>query len=131
MDIKEKWQSAWQYFNDWLLAKSTNSSIENIRLNRWIGTKYSPRCTRMTDAMKFKHVIQVDYKKWFNTANTRAWELSEDAKQYIGINKGFYIFERGVWLNGKFHINGLGDCDCVFVGTDSDEDALMIVMKFN
>jgi hypothetical protein len=131
MDMKEKWASVSRHFKDWLLSKATGNSIEQIRYERWRITKYKPSGIKITDCLKFKYVICVDYKKWFNTANTRAWELSDEALPYMGLGKGIYLFERGVWLNGEFHINGLGDCDCVFVGTDSEEDAFMITLKFS
>ena len=86
---------------------------------------------------KFKHVIEVDVEKFTDPCEPFSWVPNKDARQYfwparpLGENC-VWRFERVVW--NQWHqcwdINGIGDCDKIFVATNSDKDAIMISLKY-
>lgn len=86
----------------------------------------------------FKHVIEVDVEKFTDPCEPFSWVPNKDARQYfwparpLGENC-VWRFERVVW--NQWHrcwdINGIGDCDKIFVATNSDKDAIMIALKYS
>ena len=84
----------------------------------------------------FKHIIIVDSNK-FMAEDPFAWIPCADAQQYfhparpLGEN-AVWRFERVIWnqWDRRWHINGIGNEDKVFVATNSDSDAIMIALKY-
>ena len=86
--------------------------------------------------MHFKHIIIVNPDKFFQF-DPFAWVPCEDAKQYcfpareLG-NNAVWRFERvrkDRWDN-RWHIDGMGGEDKVFVATNNERDAMMIALKY-
>jgi hypothetical protein len=87
--------------------------------------------------MHFKHVIEVDSRKFIDHGEPFAYVPCEDARQYfwparpLGENC-VWRFERVYWNQWEqnWHINGMGDTDMIFVATNNDDDAVMVSLKF-
>ncbi len=115
----------------WFKAKTLGYTIEKVKYHEWLDTVYNPRATKINDILfGFKYIVGVDHKKWFEI-NHKAWVPVEDAKQYVGIGKGLFKWERGNWDGDVFEVNELFGGDYLFVGTNSEEDAVMIALKFS
>ena len=88
--------------------------------------------------MHFKHVIEVSVDKFMDHSEPFGWVPCEDALQYfwprreLGCNAvwRFERVRRDRWDN-CWHIDEMGGEDRVFVGTNSDEDALMLSLKYS
>lgn len=85
----------------------------------------------------FKHVIVVDSDKFMDPREPFAWVPNNDAMQYFWPQRPLettcvWRFERVLWneWDQRWHINGLGGDDLIFVATNSDTDALMISLKY-
>jgi hypothetical protein len=87
--------------------------------------------------MHFKHVIEVDSKK-FMVEDPFSWAPCEDAQQYfwpqrsLG-NNAVWRFERVMWNQWQqcWDITGMGNEDKVFVATNNSKDAVMIALKYS
>jgi hypothetical protein len=87
--------------------------------------------------MHFKHVIEVDSKK-FMVEDPFTWRPCEDAQQYfwpqrsLG-NNAVWRFERVMWNQWQqcWDITGMGNEDKVFVATNNSKDAVMIALKYS
>lgn len=88
--------------------------------------------------MHFKHVIEVDIKKFMDPHEPFAWVPNSDAKQYfwpqraLG-NNAVWRFERLYWnqWEQRWYINDMGDTEKVFVATNNERDAIMIALKYS
>lgn len=88
--------------------------------------------------MHFKHIIEVDTRKFMDPREPFAWVPCADARQYfwparsLG-NNAVWRFERVYWnkWDKRWHIDEMaGDQDKVFVATNNDRDAMMIALKY-
>ena len=89
--------------------------------------------------MHFKYIIEVDTLKFIDHGEPFIYVPCEDALQYfwpdreLG-NNAVWRFERVYWNQWEecWHINDMiGDEDKIFVATNSDEDAVMIALKYS
>ena len=88
--------------------------------------------------MHFKHVIEVDIKKFMDPHEPFVWVPNSDAKQYfwpqrvLG-NNAVWRFERLYWnqWEQRWYINDMGDTEKVFVATNNERDAIMIALKYS
>ncbi len=128
--VISKYRSIQENFRIWFQSKYLGIKPDEVRYREWLDTVYNPRATKITEILfGFKYIVSVDYKKWFEM-NPKMWEPVEDAKQYVGIDKGLIRWERGNWNGDVFEVNELFGGDYLFVGTNSEEDAVMITLKF-
>jgi hypothetical protein len=101
-------------------------------------------CVTANDATNyfcgFKHVIPVDYNKvhtvfepmWGDYLPNREFLSYMWPNRELGQNCSYRIF-RGYWdpWDGRFHINDLRcELDQLFIATNSDEDAVLIALKW-
>ena len=88
--------------------------------------------------MSFKHIIEVDYAKWFDLAEPFGYVPCHRAKSYMWPtrqlgNNAVYYHARGYrdrWDN-KFHFEDMFGGDSLFVATNNDRDAIMIALTFS
>lgn len=87
---------------------------------------------------KFKYIIEVDPNKFVNHNEPFTWVPIDKAKQYfwpqreLGRNAVWRI-ERVTWnqWDKRWHINGIGDQDKIFVATNDKNDAIMIALQWS
>ena len=105
--------------------------------NWYDGTVVSRAGTIENMFMHFKYIIPVS-TNIYDLSHPFGWIPCEDFKQYMYPNRQLgdntvYYFARGYrdkW-DGKFHLNDLRhEQDQVFVATNNERDALMIVLKY-
>jgi len=87
---------------------------------------------------KFKHIVVVDYEKFFDMNEPFGWVPHEDVVQYCYPNRELdncivWKFERVYWDQGdqRWYISDMGSEDMVFVATNNDQDALMISLRYS
>lgn len=86
----------------------------------------------------FKHIIQVDPKKFWNYSDPFGWVPVDDFLKYeypqkqLGDNAvaNWFRGEWGMW-DKRFHIDDCFGTDHVFVATNNDEDAVMIALIYS
>lgn len=85
----------------------------------------------------FKHVVDVDYSKSFvNREHPFIDEIHPELATFLWPERpldsaGLLTFVRGSYINGEFVITDLGNQDRILFCTDSDEDALLVTLKFS
>lgn len=88
--------------------------------------------------MNFKYILPVSPDIFYDT-DLFGWVPTDEFRQYMYPNRDLgdcsvYYFARGYrdqW-DGKFHLNDLrGDQDQVFVATNNEADAMMILLKYS
>ena len=121
----------------WLTWRTGKTKAER-EWAEWYEIHVNYRAGDTTDMFKnFKHVMVVAADKFFDHGEPFAWVPNADARQYfwpqreLG-NNAVWRFERVMWnqWDRRWHINGMGDEDKVFVATNSDNDAIMIALKY-
>jgi hypothetical protein len=87
---------------------------------------------------KFRHVIIVDPNKFFNLREPFGWVLVNDAKTYFWPERPLaencvWRWERVEWNRWEqdWYINEFSGADKVFVATNSDQDAIMLTLKYS
>lgn len=127
-----------EHFVDKYLTWRTGKDKSTREWEAWYDANVNYRASDITDMFKnFKHVIIVDVDKFTNPCEPFAWVPCDDAKQYfwpqrpLGEN-AVWRFERVIWdkWDQRWHVNGLGDEDKIFVATNNDKDAMMIALKY-
>ena len=127
-----------EYIKDRYLTWRTGKDKPTRAWEAWYELNVNYRAGDITNMFEnFKHVIAVDTEKFTNPHEPFAWVPCEDAKQYfwpqreLG-NNAVWRFERVVWneWDQRWHINGMGNEDKIFVATNSDKDAMMIALKY-
>lgn len=130
--VKERLVDAW-------LTWYTKKSKEQRTWEAWYETNVVYRASTIDNMfMHFKHIIVVDPDKFFDWCEPFCYVPTENARQYfwpqrkLG-NNAVWRFERVTWnqWDQQWHVNGLGDRDKVFVATNSDEDALLISLRYS
>lgn len=88
--------------------------------------------------MHFKHIIEVDPRKFWNHNEPFGWVPVTDFRQYEYPAKPLGDNAVGNWFRGywdqwdrRFHICEMSGTDYVFVATNNDEDAIMIALKYS
>jgi len=126
-----------EYIVDRWLTWRTGKSKEEREWIQWYEENVVYRAGTIPNMfMHFKHVIEVDHKK-FMVEDPFTWAPCEDAQQYfwparpLG-NNAVWRFERVIWdrWTNSWQISGMGDQDKVFVATNNDRDAIMIALKY-
>jgi hypothetical protein len=126
-----------EYIVDRWLTWRTGKSKEEREWIQWYEENVVYRAGTIPNMfMHFKHVIEVDPKK-FMVEDPFTWRPCEDAQQYfwpartLG-NNAVWRFERVIWdkWTNSWQISGMGDQDKVFVATNNDRDAIMIALKY-
>lgn len=129
---------------DWATDKyltwKTGKNKAQREWEAWYDQNVNYRSVRIKDMFgKFKHIIVVDSEKFMSPYEPFAWVPCKDAQQYfwparpLGEN-AVWRFERVIncpataW---EWEVNELGGADTVFVATNSDEDALMLSLKYS
>ena len=126
------------WLKDKYLTWRTGKDKDQRDWEAWYETNVVYRATTIPNMfMHFEHVIEVDWKKFFDYSDPFDWVPCDDACQYfwpyreLGDNAVWRI-ERVMWDQWGKHwsINGLGDEDKVFVATNNSKDAVMIALKY-
>ena len=103
----------------------------------WYDTNVDYRANTI-DAMfkNFRHVIMVDTEKFTDFREPFSWTPCADAKQYFWphcalADTAVWRFERVVWdpVQEQWERYSLG-VDHIFVATNSDDDAVVIALKY-
>jgi hypothetical protein len=124
---------------DWWLTWTTGKDKVRRDWEKWSDENIVHRANTLQNYYtNFKHIIEVDPKKFWDFSEPFAWCVVEDFMQYeypqrqLGDNAVGNWF-RGYWdqWDGRFHITDLAGSDRVFVATNNDEDALMIALKYS
>ena len=106
--------------------------------DEWYEVNVNYRAHDISDMFKnFRHVIEVDADK-FLWDDGLAWVPPLDAQQYFWPNRPLgkncvWRIERVSWNEWaqRWYLDGMGGEDLVFVAANSDEDALMIALKYS
>lgn len=127
---------------DWIVDKyltwKTGQTKEERTWQSWYEANVNYRAGDITNMFEnFKHVIEVDTDKFTDPHEPMTWVPCPDAKQYfwpqreLG-NNAVWRFERVVWneWDKRWHVNGIGSQDKIFVATNNDKDAMMIALKY-
>lgn len=126
-----------QHLKERYLTWRTGKSKAERDWLAWYETNVVYRASSITNMFQhFKHVIIVDSNK-FMIEDPFAWRPCEDAQQYfwpareLG-NNAVWRFERVSWnqWDQRWHIDEMGGADKVFVATNSEQDAIMIALRY-
>jgi hypothetical protein len=127
-----------EWVKDRWLTWRTGKTKEERTWSAWYDQNVNYLASDITNMFeKFKHVIAVDVDKFVDHGEPFSWVPCADARQYfwpqreLG-NNAVWRFERVVWneWDQRWHINGIGNEDKIFVATNSDSDAIMISLKY-
>jgi hypothetical protein len=122
---------------DTWLTHRTGMNKADRDYKAWYDANVNWRASDITDMFKnFEHVIEVNPNKFLWDGGL-SWVPHPKAKQYfwpereLGKN-AVWRFERVVWdkWDQRWHINGLGGEDRVFVATNNEKDAIMIALQW-
>jgi hypothetical protein len=125
-DIKDRW-----------ITWRTGKDRTQREWEEWYNTNVNWRAYNITNMFEnFKHVIEVDPNIFLWDAGLD-WVPHPDAIHYFWPQRPpgkncVWRLERVVrsqWDN-RWHLTGIGGEDRVFVATNSDEDAIMITLKW-
>lgn len=126
------------YIIDKWLTWRTGKDKSQREWEAWYEVNVVYRAGDITNMFQnFKYIIEVDTAKFTDPAEPFGWVPCNDARQYfwparkLG-NNAVWRFERVMWdkWDQRWHINGLGDCDKIFVATNNSRDATMIALKY-
>ena len=125
-NIKDRW-ATWR----------TGKDRTQREWEEWYNTNVNWRAYNITNMFEnFKHVIEVDPNRFLWDAGLD-WVPHPDVKQYFWPHRP--LGENCVWRlervvrsqwDNRWHLTGIGGEDRVFVATNSDEDAIMITLKW-
>ena len=125
-NIKDRW-----------ITWRTGKSLAQRDWEAWYNSNVNWRAYNITNMFEnFKHVIEVDPNRFLWDAGLD-WVPHPDALLYfwpqrpLGENCVWRLERvvRSQWDN-RWHLTGIGGEDRVFVATNSDEDAIMITLKW-
>ena len=127
-----------EYIKDKWLTWRTGKTKAEREWSDWYDQNVNYLASDITNMFeKFKHVIAVDVDKFVDHSEPFSWVPCADARQYFWpqrelSNNAVWRFERVVWneWDQRWHINGIGSEDKIFVATNSDRDAIMIALKY-
>ena len=129
----------WERAKDRWITWRTGKDRAERDWEAWYEVNVNYRATRISDMFKnFKHIIIVDVDKFVDHNEPFTWVPNKDAKQYFWPQRP--LGENAVWrfervinfpsTNNTWEVNGFGGEDKIFVATNSDEDAVMIALKY-
>ena len=129
----------WEHIQDRWITWRTGKDKAQRDWEAWYEVNVNYRATRINDMFKhFKHVIIVDLDKFVDHNEPFSWVPNADAKQYFWPQRP--LGENAVWrfervinfpsTNNTWEVNDFGGEDKIFVATNSDEDAVMIALKY-
>lgn len=120
----------------WITWRTGKSRVER-EWEAWYNINVNWRAHNITNMFEnFKHVIEVDTHR-FLCEDAISWVPHPDVKQYFWPHRP--LGENCVWRlervmrikwDKRWHLTGIGGEDKVFVATNSDEDAIMITLKW-
>jgi hypothetical protein len=124
---------------DWYLTRKTGKSKKQREWEAWYEVNVNYRARDITDMFKnFTHIIEVNPDKFFNLHEPFGWVPCVEAKQYFWPQRELgdncvWRMERVMWdkWDSRWRLNELGGGDHVFVATNSDDDAVMIALKYS
>lgn len=127
-----------EWFKDRWLTWRTGKDREQREWEAWYDRNVVYRASSVRNMfMHFKHTIVVDAEKFFQY-DPFTWVPCEDAKTYMWPARPLgencvWRFERVSWNQWQHEWirDDMGGIDKVFVATNSDEDAIMIAMKWS
>lgn len=117
----------------------TGKSKEQRAWEEWYENNVNYRANTIEDMFKnFKHVIIVNTDKFTDPTWPFDWVPNPEASEYFWPQRPpettcVWRFERvnpHSWKTG-WEINGMGGQDLIFVATNSDEDAVMIALRWS
>lgn len=125
-NIKDRW-----------ITWRTGKSLTERDWEAWYNTSVNWRACNITNMFEnFKHVIEVDTNR-FLWDGISGWVPHPDVKQYFWPQRSLgencvWRLEQVTWnpWEKRWNIAELGGEDKVFVATNSDEDAIMITLKW-
>lgn len=127
-----------EWIKDQWLTWRTGKDKSQREWEAWYEVNVVYRANDITNMfMHFEHVIRVDSSKFFQF-DPFTWVPCEDAKQYfypareLGDN-AVWRFERVSWSrwDNRWHLDGMGGEDIVFVATNNSKDAVMMALKYS
>jgi hypothetical protein len=127
-----------EYIKDKWLTWRTGKDKATREWEAWYEVNVNYRASSITNMFQhFKHVIEVDSQKFVDHSEPFVYVPCKDARQYfwparkLGEN-AVWRFERVMWdkWTNSWYVNGLGDEDKVFVATNNDYDATMLILKY-
>lgn len=129
----------WERIQDRWITWRTGKSKAERDWEAWYEVNVNYRATRISDMFKnFKHIIIVDVDKFVDHNEPFTWVPNKDAKQYFWPQRP--LGENAVWrfervinypsTSNLWEVNSFGGEDKIFVATNSDEDAVMIALKY-
>lgn len=124
---------------DWWLTRRTGLTREEREYKAWIAANIDRRASTPTEMFRnFKHIVVVDYWKYFDHHHPLGLPVVESAEQYYWPNRpigqcAVHTIVRGGldWWTNDFFIHDLGNEDRVYVATNNSEDATMIALKYS
>jgi hypothetical protein len=127
-----------EWIKDRWLTWRTGKDRSTREWEAWYEVNVVYRASSITNMFQhFKHVIEVDSRKFIDHGEPFAYVPCEDARQYFWPSRPLgencvWRFERVMWDNraNTWYISGLGDTDMIFVATNNDDDAVMVSLKF-
>lgn len=134
MKLRDTKQTVYEWYLTWRTGKGR---VER-EWEAWYDINVNWRARDITDMFKnFRHVVQVDPDRFFDHGDPFAWVPNAEAAGYfwpqrpLGQN-AVWRFERVLWnpWSQRWELNEIGGLDRVFVATNSDEDAVMISLRF-
>ena len=119
------------------LTWRTGKNQKQREWEAWYEVNVVYRAHDITNMFKnFKHVIDVDWNKFI--VDEMCWVPCLDARQYFWPRRPLattcvWRIERVTWNESdhRWHLNEIAGRDHVFVATNSDEDALIIALKYS
>lgn len=127
-----------EYIRDrWLTWRTGKTKDERAWLS-WYDATVNYRADTIDDMFKnFRHVIMVNTEKFTDFYEPFSWAPCADAKQYFWphcalANTAVWRFERVYWdtVMEQWRISSFGGVDHIFVATNSDDDAVVIALKY-
>ena len=127
-DIKDRW-TTWR----------TGKTRKQREWEAWYEITVNYRANDITDMFKnFQHVIEVDFWKFTTDGGLGCPVPVQDARQYFWPKRPLgkncvWRMERVSWnpWDQRWHLNEIAGEDRVFVATNSDEDAIMIKLRWS
>lgn len=117
----------------WLTYRTGKTKVQRD-YEAWYNINVNSRARTAEEMFcNFKHVIQVDFWKFFDVHMFT--ELKEELLQYrypqraLGNNIVYEVL-RGEQLQNTFYITDFGNEDRVYVATNNSEDAMILALKY-
>lgn len=129
----------WEQLKDRWLTWRTGKDLQQRNWEAWVQKTVVLQADTVENVfMNFKHIIEVDADKLLTMWHPFACCTQESFKQYEYPQKP--LGKNAVWIcwhvrkdpyDGRWHRTSFGGKDRAFVATNSDEDAIMISLKFS